>query len=144
MSEKNVTVQITDVNSTQDWTSDPDMIEIQVPAALLEKAERCVAFMTENGVDEVMIDSVLGYELYEVADDGDPKDVIIGNDGQTYSVAEPEYTVMGCGAKIAQSGAIRAVMPFKHTGEELWCDIGTLDDLKLKMAAVPAPAPKPR
>lgn len=131
-----VTVQITDINSTQEWTTDPNMIEVQLSAALLDKAGKCVAFMQEVGVTSMILDDGAGYDFFEVADD-DSKPVITGDDGTLYSSFEPEYSVAGCDVRINKSGEIRVIFPFKHTSDEMWCDVGMLEDLKLKLKPTP-------
>ena len=133
-------VQNSDISSNQEWSADPDMIDVTVDEVLLQKAEKCVAFMQENDIDYMCCRGALGYTLYELAenlDDGDKdgKEIVNGHDGQAYVEFEPEYRLDGCHAKIYKDGDLQAVLPFKHTSDELWFTVGNVADLKLKIAA---------
>lgn len=137
LSKNTISVQISDVSSSQDWTVDPDMVEIEVGAAFLQKAESCIAFMQENDINYMGKWSAFGYTLYALAedpeDDGQDKPMIIGQDGQQYVEFTPKYQLDGCTAKIYKDGDIQVVMPFKRTNDELWCDIGNIKDLKVML-----------
>lgn len=138
MSNHTINVQITDVSSNQEWTTDPDMIEIELGAQFLQKADKCVAFMQENDINYMCMWWVFGYTLYELSDNLDEdakegKSLLIGTDGQEYAEFEPEYRLDGCHAKVYKDGDIQAVLPLKHTGDELWCTVGNVADLKLKI-----------
>lgn len=136
--KKEIAVQIAGVSSNQEWTTDPDMIEVVFGADLLERAEKSLAFMQENDINYVCRWWSFSYTLYELAEnvsDDDLKDktIIQGTDGQSYVEFEPEYRLDGCHAKIFKDGCIRAVLPFKNTSDELWFDIGHISDLKQRM-----------
>lgn len=133
-----INVQIAEVHSNQEWATDPDMIEVELDAAFLQKAEKCIVFMRENDVNYMCIWWAFDYTLYELADNLDDEDKkekspVICTDGQEYVEFEPEYRLDGCHAKIYKDGDIQAVLPFKHTDDELWCIVGNVGDLKLKI-----------
>ncbi|MYM92647.1 hypothetical protein [Duganella vulcania] len=139
MHNEKLTVQSTDINSSQEWASDPNMIEVYITQSFLDKAEKCVGFMKENGVDKVTIWWAFGYELFENVngvDEGDLKgqEIVKGENDEEYVTFDPEYCLEGCHAEIYQDGDIKALFPFKHTSESLWCGIGALNDLKARMA----------
>lgn len=134
-----IKVQVTEICSDQEWTADPDMIEVSAGAALLESAERCVAFMQENDINYMCKWWAFSYTLYKVDDDSDAQDKpkIIGTNGQAYVEFEPEYRLNGCNAKIYKDGDIQAVLPFKHSDGELWFDVGNVADLKFQLECKP-------
>lgn len=135
---KEIAVQVAGVSSSQEWTTDPDMVEVIVTDDLLLRAEKCIPFMLENDISYVCRWWSFGYTLYELAENMDDDDlkgktIIQGIDGQSYVEFEPEYRLDGCHAKIFKDGCIRAVLPFKNTSDELWFDIGHISDLKQRM-----------
>lgn len=143
--EKKLTVQSSYISSSQEWAKDPGMIEVYVSHAFLEKAEKCVAFMQENDVHKVTIWWAFGYTLYlevEALDEDDlkGKEIVTDENGDEFVEFEPEYCIDGCHAEVYKDGRINAVFPFKHTSEHLWCAVGTLTDLKAKLAATPIAA----
>ena len=141
MSTSQLTVQTTDVISSQEWTSNPDMIEFYINKEFLEKAEKCVAFMQENDVHKCTILGALGFELFQTVDnlDDDLKgQEVVKCDGREYVVFEPEYMLEGCHAEIFKDGDIRAVFPFKDDNDNMWCDVGALQDLKARLSTATA------
>lgn len=120
--------------------TDPDTIEVKIDAALLQKAEKCVAFMQENDISYMCCQWVFGYTLFELADHLDGEDkmgkkIVIRQDGQAYVEFEPEDRLDGCHVKFYKDGDIQAVLPFKDTSDELCCPVGNVIDLKLKIIA---------
>lgn len=145
MSNEKLTVQVTDISSSQEWTSDPDMIEVYIDREFLEKAEKCVAFMQEHYVDKTTIWWGFGYNMFEKVeaideDDLTDEEVVKDENDAEYVEFEPDYRLDGCHAEIYKDGEISAVFPFKHTSDTLWCTVGTLSDLKSKFTAAPVAA----
>lgn len=152
---ENLTVQMTEISSSQEWTTDPEMIEVYVDKGFLEKAEKCVAFMQEHDVNQVVLWWSFDYKMFENIENVSERDDLTGKtvvkSMESGAVAEyvefePEYRVSGCHAKIDKDGEIHAVFPFKNSGDEVWCTVGTLDDLKVKIGMAPsatAAAPRP-
>lgn len=143
MSNQALTVQGTKISSSQEWTTDPDMIEFYVTPEFLKKAETCVAFMQKHDISKVVVWWAFGYELFQdVAnvDEGDlaGKEMVKGGDGE-YVEFEPEYRLDGCHAQIFKDGEIRAALPFKNTADVLYCTVGSLSDLKSKMGLIEEP-----
>ena len=134
-----ITVQVTEVHSNQEWATDPNMVEVSVGAAFLQLAEACVAFMQENDIDYMCKWWASGYTLYKVCDDPDAEErpKIIGVDGQEYVEFQPEYRLNGCNANIYKDGDIRAILPFKHSENELWFEVGNIKDLKFNIESKP-------
>ncbi len=146
MSQSTIRVQVTNVCSNQEYGPDPDMIEIEMDAKFLSNAECCVAFMKERGLDYVCAWWALSFTLYSLNEDG--KSPLNGLDGLEYTEFNPDeyYALDGCHAKIFKDGEIQAVLPIRKDDAELWCTVGSVADLKLKLAPgadKPAPA-KPR
>lgn len=135
-----VTIQVTNCESSQEWTSDPDMIEVHLTASFLQLAQKCIDFMKENEFNYMCKWFSLGYEFFaNTNEDSVVGDVLDenqrnGNDGYIYEIFQPEYRVEGCHAKIFADGDIQAIFPFKNTSEELFCTIGNFNDLKLKFS----------
>lgn len=154
---ENLTVQMTEISSSQEWTTDPEMIEVYVNKGFLEKAEKCVAFMQEHDVNQVVIWGAFGHKMFENIDNLSEEDGLKGKiivkgmghlsgDVEEYVEFEPEYSVSGCHAKVDKDGEIHAVFPFKNSSDEVWCTIGALDDLKVRIGMAPpatAAAPRP-
>lgn len=143
MSNQALTVQATEISSSQEWTTDPDMIEIYVTPEFLEKAEKCVAFMQENDISKMTDWHGFGYDLFQSVgnvdeDDLDGKPVVKGENDE-YVTFEPEYRLDGCHAQINKYGDISAAFPFKYTSGELCCSVGSLSDLKSKMGLIEEP-----
>lgn len=139
MPQNAITVQRTGVRSSQEWTTDPDMISVTFNAEFLDKATQCVTFMKENGVNTMTIWWAFGHQLYTETDGSE--EFIVGADGVEYAVFTPEYSLDGCHAKVFDDGRIRAVLPFRNSDGEVWVDIGHLDELKAILAGVPSPTP---
>lgn len=130
MAKTAITVQKTDVRSSQEWTTDPDMIAVTFNADFLDKATECVAFMKNHEVHAMTIWWVFGYEFYIEADGAE--EFIVADDGREYTSFTPQYRVEGCHAKVFNDGRIRAVLPFRNSAGEVWVDIGCLDELRAK------------
>lgn len=127
----NTSIRVKDVRSSIEWAPTPDMIEVSFSAEFIAKAEKCVAFMKETGVSYMVSWCAFGYELYDVlgsahVEEGEP----IFLDGLYYEPFDPEYGLEGCHAKIYSDGDIRAVIPLKHTNDEIWCSLGNVEQLK--------------
>lgn len=126
----NTTIRVADVHSSIEWATTPDMIEVSITPEFLAKAEKCVAFMKESGVSYMVIWSTFGYELYDDLGATEPSDDSIFHDGKHYEVFDPEYGLDGCHAKIYSDGDIRAVIPLKHTDDQIWGSLGNIEQLK--------------
>jgi hypothetical protein len=131
----NIKIQKVEVYSTQEWTTDPDMVELTVPASFIPYAEACLDFMSKvKNADEIKNWDGFDYELYqdaENADDTDDADPVVV-DGNEYLPFEPEYSLAGCDVRIDRYGDIKVEMPFKHTAEKIWFSLGKLDELKAR------------
>lgn len=118
--------------------TDPDTIEVKADAALLQKAEKCVAFMQENEISDMCFQWEFGWTFFELAvnlDDEDKKGqkIVFRQDSQAYVEFEPKDCLDGH-AKVYKDGNIEALLPFKDSSNELWCSLGNVVDLKLKIA----------
>lgn len=132
MDTKKLQIQCTTVGSSQQWATDPSMIQVDLSIEFLRKVERCIAFMKTNGAHKVIISWAFGASLYSEFDgDGDlAKDPIMeGKDGKQYVKFDPKYKLDCVNAEICEDGDIRALFPFKHSSDELWCDVGNIKDL---------------
>jgi hypothetical protein len=65
MSSRSLTIQSTDISSSQEWAMDPDMIEVYISQDFLAKAEKCVAFMRENDVLKCTIWRGFGHNVFQ-------------------------------------------------------------------------------
>lgn len=146
MSTNKITVQCEDIHSSQEWAADPDLIEIYLSKTLLEKAEKCVAFMQENDVDYMSIWFSLGYELLQNVDNVDESEVedkkVTDFKGEQFVAFEPEYSLEGCHTKIYKDGQIDAILPFKHSAGALSCVVGMLPKLKAQFANASVASPQ--
>lgn len=127
------------VSSTQEWATDPCMVELTIPESFLSYADACMEFMGRvQNADEINTWNGFDYALYQDAEcvdmnDFTPEDVRVGVlDGNKYVPFEPEYTLAGCDVRIDRHGEIKVDLPFKHTSEKVWFSIGNLADLKSK------------
>lgn len=131
------TICCTDVYSTQDWTTDPGMIALYVPRSFLAKGHACLAFMKEHDdVAEIAISWPFGFDLFQDAEDSDPGDDALQGvtpttfEGREYFPFVPEYALNYMSATVNRHGEVEAVFSFKHTGDELWCSLGMLDEIE--------------
>lgn len=128
-----VTIQSGDIHSTQEWTTDPDLIRVTVSPDFLRKAVQCVKFMGQSDVSQMSVSYAFAYTLYEDADGLDDDELegkpLFECEGEQYVEFEPDYALDGCHAKIDHDGEILAVMPMKHVDGKLWCSLGYLKDL---------------
>ncbi|VVE16947.1 hypothetical protein [Pandoraea cepalis] len=133
---QNLTVPSTDISSTQEWTCDPDLIEIYIGSAFLEKAKVCVDFMQSQEVDQVKIWFAFGYEMFQDIDNVIEEDVsvAVNHNDHEYVKFEPEYRLDGCHAQIDRDGDVRAEFAFKHTSDKLWADIGNIKTLREQLS----------
>lgn len=132
----NTTIRVKEVRSSIEWAPTPDMLEVSITAEFIAKAVKCIAFMKDAGVSYMVIWHAFGYELYDVlgaahVTDGDP----VFLDGLYYEPFDPEYGLDGCHAKIYSNGEIRAVVPLKHTDDEIWSSLGNIEQLKQLVGA---------
>lgn len=130
-----ITIQGTDVSSTAEWANTPDMLEVHMPVEFILKAEEALRYMHKSGASIVQFDAFLAYELYsKVTDTGDDdlagKELVTGKDGAKYVVAEVDYTLDGCNARIDSAGDIYAVLPFSHTSDVMTMKVGSINGLK--------------
>lgn len=131
---KKITIRTTEISSTQEWTSDPDLVEFYVDAEFVTKAKKAIKFMHEVDVDFVCLWWAFGFETYREADfDDEPNDNDIEHDAKRYTVFEPEYRISGCHAKVYKDGTLSAILEMKYTAEEVWCSIGKIADIESEL-----------
>jgi hypothetical protein len=125
-----ITKQITDFLSTQEWTTDPDMIEVTINESFLDFAERAVEFMSAHDEHWPSV-SARGpqWKLFEINDDKSEH-----KDGSaSYREMEPEYRLYYSTAVVNRDGHIEAEIYFKHSNDKFILDIGRLDSLREEM-----------
>lgn len=110
------------VVSTQDWTTDPDRIEVIIPRAFLEEARRVVGFLEESGMNYAVKYHAFDYSIFQ--DHGDGEEDYDG---------ELEYD--GANVRIRQNGMLRAEFPSKYTNDSLYIELGSIAELESKMDA---------
>lgn len=133
----NFSIQITDISATS-WIIKPDMIEVLIPNFALEKAQRIINSMIENGVDESTIRSAIpphSFTLYQSIDHLEKEDIIdklmkVGNDGKKYVSRDLNYHVPHADFKIERAGEIVLEFPIDKTVNRLTCPIGTINSLR--------------
>lgn len=131
MTTATLTHRVTECHSTQEWTTDPAMIEFYLTRRLLDSAAKAVAFMKDDDFDRVTISNACGYNTFqENEDEDDQLSERVTHEGVDYIEFEPEYRLYGCDVAISRDGSLRAILPFKHTSDELWADLGSLDTLR--------------
>lgn len=134
-------IRSTEVSSTSDWSSDPDLVEFELSEELLHKAECGVKYMKENGIHKMVIWYALGYSLYRDAqnldeDELQTADVRLDYDGVEYVAFEPDYRVEGCHVEIFHDGNINGVLQFKHTDDQITALIGDVNSLRSQFDAL--------
>ena len=121
------------VYSTQEWTTDPDMVEVTIPSSFLPYAEACMDFMSKvENADEIKTWNSFDYELFQDAENDPDAEAMVVVDGNEYAPFEPEYSLDGCDVIISRHGDIRVELPFKHTPEKVGFSLGKLDELKTR------------
>ena len=135
--DPSITVRSTDINSTQDFTNDPDLIELYIGKKFIDTADKAIAFMSQNEIDEMRIYWAFGsnfYALTECLDDSELVDrEIIKFNQDEYAEFDPEYATSGCTAIVNRDGTISVSFPFKHISCELWCEVGRIEALRAQM-----------
>lgn len=148
----NLRIQKTGINSNQDWTIDPDMVELLIPESFFSYAESCLEFMRQvPSTDVITTGDTDGfyYTLYRSVDsvgegyvedhDVTPEDVRVSPlDGQRYVPFEPDYCLAGMVVHVDRHGEITVDLPFDHSDHKAWFSIGNLSDLKAEFEQDPA------
>lgn len=131
------TIQSTQVESTQVWATNPDMVEVYLPPEFWTLADKCMLLMSEEAITKMIFNHCYGYEFYELknADSADTDVISTGEEGQQYVPFEPEYYIDGFDISMNYSGEIEAVFYLKHSSDELRVSLGVLEQLRLKLKA---------
>lgn len=130
-----LTLQITEVRSDQEWTTTPDMIAFSLDCRVLSLAEKCVKFMHENDIATMQTWRGCEYTLYCRCEEGVEGDCVgkVSLNGADYCEFTPEYELHGCHLEFWKDGGVQVILPFKYTGDKLWCTLGNLSDLVAKL-----------
>lgn len=132
-----VKIQVVGISSSQEWATDPDMVEIEFDLDFLKQAQTCVDFMQAIHADQINIWWRFGYTLYELVENIENTEIknraiVDGPNGKKFVEFSPKYSLDGCNAKIDKYGDIQASFPFKHTSDSMWCVVGKLADLRTR------------
>lgn len=139
--EAKAILRATDIHSSQVWTTDPDMIEFYLSTSFAATADKAIKLMHEANVDQVVKHWGFSFKTFQDAenldeDEIDGKEIHVVGD-KKYIEFTPEYTLSNWSAIIKKDGEIEAVFDFKHDDDQLWCDIGTLAEIKQQLGLPP-------
>lgn len=148
MSKKQVNIQIEvgNLKSDQEFTVDPDRVLVTISGELLDMAEKCISFMSSTGACNIAVRQfAMGYDFWQRADtcfdeELAGKSVIEGQGGVKYVEYTPDFKIEGCHARIHSDGDIYMSMPLENIGGEVSGRIGSLSELKVKLAEAQAAA----
>jgi hypothetical protein len=135
---ESIKIHVEGVSSSQEWTADPEMVEVTVPASFIPYAEACRDFMQQvQNADEIRTWNGFDYALFFGGDldHGEATEGLVAVNGAEYAPFEPEYTLVSSDVLVDRYGDIKVEIPFKHSSDKLWFSIGSLDDLKAKFEA---------
>jgi len=108
--------------STQDWTTDPDRIEVVVTRDFLKEARRAVDFLKEVDMDYAVKCHAFDYNIFQGHGDGE----------EDYD-GELEYD--GANVRIRQNGMLRAEFPAMYSNDSMHVELGSIAELESKMDA---------
>jgi len=111
------------VITTQDWTSDPDRVEIIIDRKFIEKSKRIADFLNKEDVSYAVEYYALGYGIFQ------------DNDLNEEEEYDGELKYDGVNARIRKDGTIRAEFPSKFTSDTLYIELGSIAELESKMDA---------
>lgn len=143
-SQLSLEVQTTKMITTQEFTSDPDLLVVRLSPSFLTKAQRLVEFMNgeDNGV-ESMVTHDLELYLYDIADKEEPDsdvrtEVFKGDDNVSYVEHESSIRYTECITIIDRSGAVSVrIESGDDLGTFLTSDIGTVRELMNRFGMSP-------
>lgn len=129
-----LTIQILGPESGQEWTTDPDMLEVYLGLSTLKRAARTLQIVRQEDLDEARIDIGVSYEVYEAAENqesnpDEPVEPCEGPDGKRYLPVEPEYRLDSAVLSVRQSGILAVKILFKDNRDYLYATLGPIDEL---------------
>lgn len=132
--DQKLTVQILGPESEQEWTTDPDMLEVYLDWDTLNRAARVLKTVKRESLDSAQIDLGMNYEVYELAENRDPDPVdkaetVVGPDSKTYVPVETEYRLTHAVLCINQTGYVALKVMHKDSRDYLYATLGTIDEL---------------
>lgn len=132
--DQELTVQVLNPESAQDWTTDPSMVEVYIGLETLARVVRAFKIVKQENLDEARIDIGVSYEVFDLAENQeinpeDPQVVSAGPDGKTYVAYEPEYRLSDAVLSVRQSGCVAVKIMFKDNRDYLYANLGPIDDL---------------
>lgn len=122
------------VSTDQEWTSDPAMVQVTIPASFFEEAERAMEFLQNSNFSYVGGMGAFDYETFMDSDQDSPEGGVEVS-GVMYEPFEPEYELDSCTALLYANGAIQCEVLFAHSNDRMWFELGNLDELKAKFDA---------
>lgn len=132
--DQQLTVQVLGPESAQEWTTDPDMLEVYLGLSALKRAARTLQIVRQEGLDEARIDIGVSYEVYEAAENqesnpDEPVEPCEGPDGKHYLPVEPEYRLDSAVLTVRSSGILAVKILFKDNRDYLYAMLGMIDEL---------------
>ena len=95
-------------SSNQNWTEDPDEVELTVTHDFSVKVKEAANFLSSSGFNEVILWGAAEYSFFQKTT----------NDGMVGF--KPEYTVELCEARIDANGYVSFVFSFKNDDCQGW------------------------
>ena len=133
-----ICVRATDIHSTQEWTSDPELVEVRLPLSVLATMNKAHAFVHDiKGVSADLVNEWFGYAFFKSAEDLDEDDTATAHSTGTvvtpkdleYVPFTAEYEVCDTHLKVLKDGTVRAIWRISGGNEEVWAGLGALSAL---------------
>ena len=119
------------VSTDQEWTSDPEMVEVTIPASFFGEAERAMDFLQNSTFSYIGGMGAFDFKTF-IGSGEDSPDGVVEVDGVMYEPFDPEYELDSCTALIYGNGDIQCEVLFAHTNDRMWFQLGSLGELKAK------------
>lgn len=154
---KTYTVTI-ECHSNIEWTTTPDAITVEFTEAQLEKYKKAAAFCKEQNAFYIAFLWNISYVLYKQAEgDEDPDEVrrllvergeiikqLSTEKGESWDIgdyvefepyADGGYKIGSSYLKVYSDEYLQVVLYLKHSNEEIWANLGKVDDIFKKEKA---------
>lgn len=138
INEKAIVVYCDADNSIEGYPTPPDLIVVRLTQADLAKYERAVAALEEIGADKCTYWYDGDYELYlikdEVTKDTKGSVYLCVTSCEGYYLLEPfeneDLRINSSVVSVYKDGDLQIRLDIKHSSEEIWADIGKVEELK--------------
>lgn len=105
---KNLSFQLTKLESNITGEAMPDMLEVDIKQELYSNLTTCIAFLKAHDLDCITKFDACAFSLY------------VANESGSYQEFTPSYSVESCDIKVYKHGLVQFVVSVTDRNEELW------------------------